>query len=50
MLPSAGAGLLALGVCLVFSFAEWVRAVDIEQSEELRLEELRRKSQRDHWD
>ena len=50
MLPSAGAGLLALGVCLVFSFAEWVRGVDLEQSEALRLEELRRKSQRDHWD
>ena len=50
MLPSAGAGLLALGICLVFSFAEWVRAVDIEQSEQLRLEELRARSKRDHWE
>ena len=50
MLASAGAGLLALGICLVVSFAEWVRAVDIEQSEQLRLEELRARSKRDHWE
>ena len=50
MLPSAGAALLGLGVCLIVSFVEWVRAVDIEQGEELRLEEVRRKSQRNHWD
>ena len=33
MLPSAGAGLLALGVCLVASFVEWVRGADVGDSE-----------------
>jgi len=33
MLPSAGAGLLALSVCLAVSFVEWARGADGDEDE-----------------
>lgn len=48
MLPSAGAGLLVLGVCLVVSFVEWVRGGDVGDSGEFVL--LRGKRAETHKD
>lgn len=47
MLPSAGAFLLALGVCIIFSCAETTTARDREHSEDCKMRELRERLDRE---
>ena len=49
MLPSVGAALLALSVCIIFSCAETVTARDREHSEDCKIRELRERLDQDQY-